>query len=97
MMKMNNKCSIYCTRLEQTLLLRQNILKKLLPRLPFNLELTSTIVLFYWLNESSRHGRFNRVFFLKNSKYLKSYNGKTKILKKRPFLENFIPSSPCYY
>ena len=26
-----------------------------------------------------------------------SHHGKTKILKLCPFLENFIPLSPCYY
>ena len=42
------------------------------------------------LNESVCQALLNRVFFLKNSKYFKSYHGKTRILKFCPFFENLF-------
>ena len=43
--------------------------------------------LFIGLNESSHQELFNQSFFFEKFKYFKSYNGKTKILKRRPFFK----------
>ena len=52
--------------------------------------------LFIGLSESSQSELSNHVFFF-NSKYFKSYHGKTKILKCCPFFKKILISSPCYY
>jgi len=57
--------------------------EKLLRRFP------STYVLFIGLNKSSCQALFSLAFFLENSKYLKSYHGKTKLFK----ILNFAPFS----
>ena len=70
--------------LEQASLLRQNILKKLLPRVPIKI---NCFLLAY--TKALTAGVSTNQFFLKNFKYFKSYHGKTKILKIHPFL-NFL-------
>ena len=68
--------------LEWTSLLRQNILKNYYVAVP------STYVLFYWLKRKLSSRAFQPInFLLKNCKYFKSYHGKTKILKRRPFFK----------
>ena len=60
----------------------------------------STFSTFYWLKRKKALNQksFPTVqFVLENSKYFKSYHGKTKILKIYSFSKKFLISSPCYF
>ena len=77
---------------DQASMLRHTISKKIITPPPLQLK-----CFFIGLNESSCQGLFNHAFFLKNTKYLKSYHGRTKILNIFPFFKKIIPLSLCYY
>ena len=51
-------------------------------------------------NENSHQGQgqglFKTILYFQNLFYCKSYHGKTKISKTRPFFKKFLISSPCY-